>query len=217
MSLRKSVRSRSWNGASSQPVNKFLLQALVFQNHLEGNLPHLPRGNFPNKNAHCSVSIPVSLTSGLWDLGFRLWVILPLPCTIACLWGDIFFNPISCLWKYRCQLFLIRHGLYPFQSTLMVFLPYNFFKTLWSFYESFLVVQAIQKKNVISTNLFEVDFLYPVPLLQLQWDNSLRFFKSLLFNRECKVDTLDALWGLSHLKGPMRHYLKSFLKFSKGL
>ena len=67
----------------------------------------------------------------------------------------------------------------------MVFLPYNFFKTLWSFYESFLVVQAIQKKNVISTNLFEVDFLYPVPLLQLQWDNSLRFFKSLLFNREC--------------------------------
>lgn len=147
MSLQKSVRSRSWNGASSQPVNKFLLQALVFQNHLEGSLPHLPRGNFPNKNAHCSVSIPVSLTSGLWDLGFRLWVILPLPCTIACLWGDIFFNPISCLWKYRCQLFLIRHGLYPFQSTLMVFLPYNFFKTLWSFYESFLVVQAIQKKK----------------------------------------------------------------------
>lgn len=57
----------------------------------------------------------------------------------------------------------------------------------------FLLFKPFKKKNVISTNLFEVDFLYPVPLLQLQWDNSLRFFKSLLFNRECKVDTLDAL------------------------
>lgn len=78
-------------------------ESLVFQRHWRGSLPGLSDGHSPTQTHVvlclflCLVDLPSEiLVPGLCHPAFDL--------KNSLIWMESFSHPISCLWKYRCQI-----------------------------------------------------------------------------------------------------------------
>lgn len=137
---------------SSRSVNIFLPQSLVFA--WEGACLAYLVETSPTQTriALCLFLCLLALASGilvpkLWSSVFALKNSLYLK--------GVFFSSFPCPWKYKCQIPLWFCTVsISFSLSWWYFCRYNFFKTLWGFYELFCC--SLHSKKLTSTNLFEI-------------------------------------------------------------